>query len=166
MSLTHNDLVALAATWLRRDCAVVVTELTTIGEVPDAIGWHGPHSKLVECKASYADFRTDAGKWFRRRPECGMGQRRFYLAPAGVIPADELPAGWGLLEVQGRRIRQQRESDVHKANARAEIGLLLSAIRRIGQTAPQGMSVKFYTMETQCTATLGVAPPEPQEVTA
>lgn len=155
--VSHSDLVELAAAWLRKRCAVVITELVTTRETPDAIGWNGLLSILVECKASYADFKADGSKIFRRVPELGMGMKRYMLAPAGVIPEEEIPAEWGLLEWDGKRVRMRKESGAHEGNTKAEIGLLLSAVRRIGATAPKGVSVRFYTYETKNTATLGMA---------
>lgn len=33
-----------------------------------------------------------------------MGLYRFFLAPAGVIQPEDLPARWGLLQAQGQRV--------------------------------------------------------------
>lgn len=91
MSVEHDQLVNIAARWLANRCSVVVTELNTVsGEIPDAIGWHGPHSILIECKVTRCDFKSDAGKFFRRCPEYGMGLSRYFLMrdnqPIGCMP--------------------------------------------------------------------------------
>lgn len=149
--------MAIAAKWLTKKCSVVVTEIATTGEEPDAIGWQGTHSTLVECKASRADFLADAQKAFRRQPERGIGQRRYFMAPAGMIAADELPPLWGLLEVRDGNVRQSKESEYFdEANARHEIGILLSTLRRLGQQQPTGCSIRFYQFETKNRATVGV----------
>lgn len=138
---THDDLVKRAGRWLRttKRCAVVATELTTgAQETPDAIGWSAHYSFVVECKVSRADFRADQNKLFRAYPEQGMGERRYYMTPPGLISPEELPAGWGLLEVCGRTVRVVRESQHPEKswsppftpNHREERRVLLSIIRR------------------------------------
>jgi hypothetical protein len=103
--------------------------------MPDAIGWKKAcHSVLVECKTSRSDFLADRDKPFRQQPETGVGCERYYLAPRGLIRIDELPAGWGLLEVCGREIERVKAST---KNHRSDIGfqnemnLLLASLRRV-----------------------------------
>ncbi|MGO9863055.1 MAG: hypothetical protein ACLPLR_05550 [Terriglobales bacterium] len=127
----------MAVGWLRRyRCGVVLSEQACAsGEMPDAIGWKKAcHSVLVECKVSRSDFLADRDKPFRQQPETGVGCERYYLAPRGLIGIDELPAGWGLLEVCGREIERVKAS---AKNHRSEIGfqnemnLLLASLRRV-----------------------------------
>ncbi len=127
----------MAVAWLRRyRCGVVLSEQACVsGEMPDAIGWKKVcHSVLVECKISRADFLADREKGFRQMPETGVGCERFYLAPRGLIRSEELPAGWGFLEVSGREIETVKPS---RKNLRSEIGfqyemnLLLASLRRV-----------------------------------
>lgn len=110
---THAELCALAVRWLRRPnsagghgCIVSVSEPRAdySGEVPDAIGFRAgwqAGSVVVECKTTRSDFLADRTKP-HRQPACGMGTWRYFLAPAGLISADELPDRWGLLEVGAR----------------------------------------------------------------
>ena len=151
--LTHADLVEVARKWLARDCAVVITEMASYaGEEPDAIGWTGGYSKLLECKLTREDFLSDQKKRHRR---LGMGQARWYLAPTGLIHPTELPPEWGLLSYNGRRVYR-----VFSATRRTQYDyageklLLLSALRRIGSNCPTGISIKCYFDETQNRATL------------
>lgn len=51
----------------------------------------------IEVKVSRADFRHETD--VKRAPAEATAHRCVYAAPVGVIPADELPAGWGLIEV-------------------------------------------------------------------
>lgn len=156
--VSHPELVKVAAKWLARKCAVVLTELATIGETPDAIGWQGTHSTLIECKSSRADFLADASKYFRRESSMGIGFARYFLTVPGIIKESELPDKWGLLELTGSKVCVVRKSEYfEETNHRHEIGILLSTIRRIGQNEPKGVSIKFYTIESKNTATLGVA---------
>jgi hypothetical protein len=127
----------MAVRWLRRyRCGVVLSEQACAsGEMPDAIGWKKAcHSVLVESKVSRGDFLADRDKRFRQKPEMGVGCERYYLAPRGLILIEELPIGWGLLEVWGREIERVKAS---AKNLRSEIGfqtemnLLLASLRRV-----------------------------------
>ena len=105
--MTHAQLVEKAVHWLRRyRCGVVLSEQACVsGEMPDAIGWkRACHSVLVECKVTRSDFLADRAKAFRLKPDHGVGCERFYLAPAGLVRREELPAGWGLLEHRHNKI--------------------------------------------------------------
>lgn len=103
MVIGHAALVKIAARWLRgtRRCPVVLTNAGGWHEIPDAIGFRagGLDTLVVECKATRSDFLRDGKKWHRRYPEMGLGQRRAYLTPAGLVRPDEVPPGWGLVEV-------------------------------------------------------------------
>jgi len=105
------------------------------GETPDALGWKKKcHSVLVECKASRADFLADRSKPWREQPETGVGCERFYLTPRGLIKPEELPNGWGLLEVIGREIETVRRSSKAFRSAEGfefEMNLLLASLRRV-----------------------------------
>ena len=136
-NLSHAKLVSMAVRWLRRyRCGVVLSEQACAsGEMPDAIGWkRACHSVLIESKVSRADFLADGEKPFRKRPETGVGCERYYLASRGLIRIEELPTGWGLLEVCGREIERVKPS---AKNLRSEIGfqnemnLLLASLRRV-----------------------------------
>lgn len=157
-NIRHAVLVEAAAKWLRRTCAVVLTELGTTGEEPDAIGWHGTNSTLIECKTSLADFRADQQKFCRRNPEMGIGQHRYYMTPPGLLAPDLLPPKWGLLEVGYKVLTVRAAYCFGEINLRHELGLLLSTLRRIGQTAQKGVSVRCYTIESKNMATVGIEP--------
>lgn len=135
--MTHAELVQKAVEWLRRyRCGVILSEQAcATGEMPDAIGWkRACHSVLVECKVSRADFLADHDKPFRRKPEIGLGCERFYLTPAGLLSLEEVPTGWGWLELRQRKIKMVRAG---AKNLRREIGfryemnLLLASLRRV-----------------------------------
>jgi hypothetical protein len=135
--MTHAQLVQKAVQWLRSyRCGVILSEQACAsGEMPDAIGWkRACHSVLVECKVSRADFLADCEKPFRRKSQLGMGCERFYLTPTGLLRTEELPSGWGLLQLRNGKI-----VTVHLAarNLRTAIGfrhemnLLLASLRRV-----------------------------------
>jgi len=137
MVMTHAQLVERAVRWLRSyRCGVVLSEQACVsGEMPDAIGWKQKcHSVLVECKVTRADFLADRAKPFRLKPEKGVGCERFYLVPAGLVAREELPAGWGLLELGRGRIEMVRTAakDLRTAiGFRYEMNLLLASLRRV-----------------------------------
>ena len=132
MEATHAELVEIAAKWLtRQGCNVVLSERNAGGECPDAIGWYcsGFTSTVVECKVSLADFRADAVKVWRNQPS--MGVTRWYLAPKGLLMAQAMPPGWGLLEWTGKvvRVKQQAGGVPSQRDEREEARLLLSELR-------------------------------------
>jgi len=127
----------MAVRWLRRyRCGVVLSEQACVsGEMPDAIGWKKAcHSVLVESKVSRSDFLADRDKPFRRKPEIGVGCERYYLAPRGLIELEDLPAGWGLLEVCDREAKLVKSSARNLRSAtgfQSEMNLLLASLRRV-----------------------------------
>ena len=141
-NMTHKELIAKGKKWLKNTfhCSVVISELkayTRYGEIPDIIGWVNNRSILIEVKISYADFKADAGKLFRRYPEFGMGHWRFFLAPKGIIPVKSLPPKWGLYELRGERIYYAGGFKYNNAgiplfssDKESETALLLSYITR------------------------------------
>ena len=141
--LSHQQLVYRAASWLRAGgCSIVFTELAALcQEIPDALGWKENGSYLVECKASRSDFLADKLKPHRIEASVGVGQYRFYLCEPGVIGVDDLPPGWGLLHVVGRRTvliagrdpKRYPVSDSFRfqANLDYERRFLLSALNRL-----------------------------------
>ncbi len=136
-TMTHAQLVEKAVRWLRRyRCGVVLSEQACVsGEMPDAIGWkRACHSVLIECKVTRADFLADRAKPFRLKPEQGVGCERFYLVPEGLVRCEELPVGWGLLEIDRGKIEIARASAKNLRTAtgfRYEMNLLLASLRRV-----------------------------------
>lgn len=111
--MTHEKLVTVAASWLRRQrCGVVLTEHVGAGgvEIPDAIGFRKTWAIQVECKVSLSDFRRDALKACRAPLRDRQANERWYLTPVGLVPkrlrvGDATPfSDWGLLEYDGRKV--------------------------------------------------------------
>jgi hypothetical protein len=135
--MTHARLVQMAEQWLRRSrCGIVLSEQgCSSGEMPDAIGWKAKnHSIVIECKTSRADFLADATKPWRKRPEIALGCERYFAAPCALLRADEMPAGWGLLEVAGRQLKVVKRSSRKLRQPQGlmnEMNLLLASLRRV-----------------------------------
>ena len=138
--MTHAALVELAVQWLRTKyrCGIVLSEQACCsGETPDVIGWKGRcRSVVVECKISRADFMADRSKPWRQHPEGALGCERYYLAPAGMIAAAELPEGWGLLAARARKVEVEVACNKRRSLRSAEgfmneMNLLLASLRRV-----------------------------------
>lgn len=132
---THKQLVKRIARWykMRHQSCIIMTEfVTAAAEEPDVILWKsGAHSVLIECKVSRSDFLADKNKSFRIQEDYGMGNHRYYAAPKGLIDREELPDGWGLLEVTEKQVRLMAEPKLKKADKRKECIMLMSALRRL-----------------------------------
>ena len=120
--MTHDDLVQRAGRWLKNTQRMdpVFTELGSqmISEYPDAIGF-GPHESIVvECKISNSDLNADKRKVFRKYPELGMGNQRFYMFPHDLDIPNKwlLENGWGILRLKGKQIKVERRSSGFQAN--------------------------------------------------
>jgi hypothetical protein len=154
VSLSHADLVERARRWLvtTRRCEVVITEMSSgAGSTPDALGWHGRRSILVEAKASYSDWRRDGHKPSRRAGR-EVGVERWYVVSEALgkrLAAEDL-GGWGLLVVADRRgsaARRLRPSTEFKSDAYQEIAMLVSALRRHTWRTPgrpEGINCRLY----------------------
>ena len=138
--MTHAELIKRAERWLMntKKCSFVLTELvTSAGEIPDAIGFNSTTSILIECKTSRTDFFIDRKKTFRRMPEYGMGDQRFYMIPPGLVQIDDLPKRWGLLWAYPNYIRIMKGSGFASFHSKYqwynERRLLVSALRRVNE---------------------------------
>lgn len=155
--MSHDELVERARIWLANSmkCSVVITEMAySYGEIPDAIGWNGSLSILVECKTSKSDFKADFNKSSRRVPEyLAIGNKRFYLVPPSLLEfaKKNLLDNWGLLIAYKNRVETKVEAEYHDAKKGKEISLLISTIRRIaGIKEPlYGMNVRCYTIDKE-----------------
>ncbi|OEU66205.1 MAG: hypothetical protein BA863_09185 [Desulfovibrio sp. S3730MH75] len=149
LNLNHTDLTFRAEKWLVNSvgCNFAFRDLGSHNaEIPDAIGWRdGWASHLVECKTSRSDFLADKKKWFRRNPDMGMGMYRYMMCPKGMIKPEEVPEGWGLLYVLPKTIRKVKKAETQKNNHKAEMTLLVSALRRV---FIRGDLAKIYSMDT------------------
>jgi hypothetical protein len=137
--VTHQQVVKKAVSWLRNHehCGAVVSEVSAYlssNEIADAIGWTSLASTLVECKASRSDFLADREKFSRRFDGKGLGDYRYYMAPKGIIKPEDLPEGWGLVEIGDHSTRVIVKATYRNRDASAvrdEISLLVSVLRRI-----------------------------------
>ncbi|APD92197.1 hypothetical protein BM525_20155 (plasmid) [Alteromonas mediterranea] len=167
---THNDLCKKAMHWLKRShsqngpgCNLAFSEVISSsggGEIPDAIGFrtaYGNESFLIEVKVSKNDYLADAKKNHRKKPEKGMGNYRYYLAPEGLISIDSLPPRWGLIEVGNRNKLSlkygygfhnwSREPWKFTCNRDAELGLLTLILKKIPSSDKAVEKIKMLSCE-------------------
>ncbi len=146
--MTHDELVRRVGRWLRttKRHAVVLEEIGTDGyECPDVIGWcsYG-ETTLVECKVSVSDFDKDAKKVFRKCPDRGMGDWRWYACPEGLLQPHHMPLGWGLLWIGPRTCKVKLAPSFRfpatELIKRKESRLLISALKR----ATEGWGRKVF----------------------
>jgi hypothetical protein len=117
------------------------------GEIPDAIGFRtaaaDEGSVVVEVKVSRGDYLADRAKAHRQDGALGMGLYRYYMAPEGIISVQELPAGWGLVEVSCKGVlhvlaghvtvrRAEQAAWRHERAIDREWLLLASMLSRVG----------------------------------
>ena len=176
----HRDLCDITVRWLQRPfsakghgCNFAVSECRSgfgSGEIPDAIGYrqigYRDGTVIVEAKVSRADFLADQKK--PHRIAGGMGNWRYFIAPAGLLLPSELPPRWGLLEVNGAghvsviagaaAFMAARDADEalatwrHEADTAAEMSLLVRLMARIGdpeQLSRQLAAANTYTARLQ-----------------
>ncbi|HTB12183.1 MAG TPA: hypothetical protein VK752_11455 [Bryobacteraceae bacterium] len=131
-AMTHASLVALGVRWLSRQSSTVFYEFAASKkENPDIIGWATGFSTLIECKATRSDFLSDSKKAVRKKPAAGMGQRRYYLCPSGIVKVEDLPKKWGLLWAEKGRVMVKKEARGHPERSLiAELRFLNSMLRR------------------------------------
>lgn len=149
--MTHRELCKIASKYLRNHgiqpfhrCQYVVCELERVGECPDAFGWGGSTTQLIEVKVSRSDFLSDKKKMWRKNPQYGLGRFRSYLCPEGVIKVEDLPDHWGLLYADEKgKITIIKEPEFQECNHIEEINLITSILRR-ENIKPRVFSYKNY----------------------
>lgn len=131
--MSHSLCVKMASEYMKKRADVVLPEFFTHNsELPDVIAFTTRDSTVIECKVSRSDFLRDKAKPFRINSNQGMGDYRFYCAPKGLIKQEELPKGWGLIEIlPNGKMRKLVDSWLtHKKNIDAEHYLLFYYARR------------------------------------
>ena len=151
MKITHRNVCLKAANYLRKKgihgfhkAQYSVCELERCGESPDAFGWGGSSTQLIEVKISRQDFLSDKKKHWRNQPWYGLGRYRSYLCPIDLIKPEELPENWGLLYIdKNGNITEIVKAEQQECNHIEEVNLITSILRREGIT-PKMFSYKNY----------------------
>lgn len=155
--MNHHELCHMAAKWIRRHrrCSVVLVDVKTINtrEQPDVLAWQNyGYSVLVEVKVDVQDFVRDHKKVFRRLPDRGMGQERWFAMPDGMWakvpqvhrnlnPAGVLDSSWGLVEFdeKGKAWVRYRPKPFKEYARAEEKRLLITSVRRVTEGWGRGM---------------------------
>lgn len=151
MELTHRNICIKAARYLRSKglqpyhrCQYSVCELERCGESPDAYGWGGSTTQLIEVKVSRSDFLSDKKKLWRKNPSYGLARYRSYMCPENVIKPSDLPDKWGLLYINEKgKISVVVDPEPQECNHIEEMNLITSILRREGIN-PRMFSYKEY----------------------
>jgi len=135
LPLTHKDLVNKAFAWAKGKYEVVVKERQGGWEIPDVMGMNLRSSVMIECKVSRADYFRDRKKPSRRSGDM-PGNWRLYCVPSGMIKPEELPDGWGLLEVfpsgyikLDKKLSWAKHNDIGKDGNKVERDILYCILR-------------------------------------
>ena len=81
--MSHTECVSIATRYMKSRSAVVLPEFFSHNaEIPDVIGFDKDRSTVIEVKVSRADFLKDMKKSFRKNPNSGMGDTRYYCCKA------------------------------------------------------------------------------------
>ncbi len=152
--MTHRELCFKASKYLRykglqpfHRCQYVVCELERVGESPDAFGWGGSTTQLIEVKVLRSDFLSDKRKHWRNIPEYGIGRYRSYLCPENLIKEKDLPDKWGLLFINNKgKIVEVVKPEIQECNHQEEMNLITSILRR-EKITPRIFSYKKYASD-------------------
>nr|DAU72611.1 MAG TPA: DNA repair protein MmcB-like protein [Caudoviricetes sp.] len=117
--------------------AVELSSITTgTVESPDIIAFHQNISNssciVFEIKLSRADFKADFSKECREAG-IGMGVRRYYVVPTGLVSMYEELNGWGLVYFDGKNLELIKESRLYNETERQTFGetnTLINLIKR------------------------------------
>ena len=128
-------------------------------------------TKLFEIKTNHLDFLQDQKKkcrikyipsrWHGYVPfqgkiehptkeyiECPhLGNKRYYVCEEGIINQEELPEGWGLFYVIGKKFKLMQESKMWRPDVHRERDLITHAFRRYASGDTTGILINTYTMD-------------------
>ena len=168
---THSDLCLLTAHHFLKapggaKLALYEYQGFATSEFPDVflvgLGW----TKLYEIKVSRSDFLADQKKkcrekhcaprfwgyntkmplppekWLIQYPHLGI--HRYYVCESGLILPEELPEGWGLYWVNGKKFFQKQESGKWRPDVHAERDIITHAFRRFASGDTTGILVNNY----------------------
>lgn len=99
----------------------------------------GIHLHGIEIKVSRADWRRELRRPEKAEPIAQYCTYWWLAAPDGVIPLDEVPQDWGLLEVHGSVLRATKQATKRKAEA-LSLGFVAAIMRKALDTVmPEAM---------------------------
>jgi hypothetical protein len=73
-----------------------------------------------------------------------LGNFRYFVSPAGIIPVEKLPEGWGLYYYKNGKFFLKKKSGKFRPNMRRENILVAHALRRFASGDSTGILVNTY----------------------
>ena len=73
-----------------------------------------------------------------------LGNLRYFVCPAGIIPVDKVPEGWGLFYYKNGKFYWKKTSSRFRSNLKKENALIVHALRRYASGDTTGIMVKTY----------------------
>jgi hypothetical protein len=73
-----------------------------------------------------------------------LGNSRYFVCPANVIPVEKLPEGWGLYWYKNGRFFLKKKSGKFRANLKRENILAIHALRRYASGDTTGIMINTY----------------------
>lgn len=105
--MTHDEIAEFAAERMRKrgyHMSWANMRSVSCGEQPDVLALKNFNDVVViEVKVSRADFFADRKKPWRKAHHGGIGTERIYLTPPDLLRPEEIPYGWQLWEVHGKK---------------------------------------------------------------
>jgi hypothetical protein len=83
-----------------------------------------------------------------------LGNRRYFVCPADVIPVNKVPEGWGLYYYKNDKFYKKIESGIFRPNLRVENALIVHALRRFASGDTTGIMVNTYEIKGKRKVTL------------
>lgn len=85
-----------------------------------------------EVKVSRSDWRTELNNPEKAEVWTNVVDRWWIVAPKGIVPVDEVPAAWGLLEVVGEKLRTTKQAPLLTKRHDIRRSLLVPLLRAAG----------------------------------
>jgi hypothetical protein len=73
-----------------------------------------------------------------------LGNRRYFVCPADVIPVNKVPEGWGLYWYKDGKFYHKKSSSRFRSNVKTECDLVAHALQRLASGNTTGIMVKTY----------------------
>jgi len=73
-----------------------------------------------------------------------LGNLRYFICPADVIPVDKVPEGWGLYYYKEGKFFIKKKSDYFRSDLKKENALIVHALRRYASGDTTGIMVNCY----------------------
>lgn len=93
--------------------------------------------EVIEVKVSRSDWLRELRDPAKAEAAHVVGDRFIIAAPAGIVKHEELPPGWGLLEVTEKRVRMTVQPKTHTTGKRETFraGFVIAMLRAAGAAA-------------------------------